>query len=841
MKLREASIAAAAIILLSLLLSSFAIWKVYSAHQASTKAQQNRQEAMQLVYDFRVQTLQLSKLVKAYIATSETRYLMYYYDLIGIREGNKATPPGYDPSVYWDLVIAAKIPHVIPLDGKSVSILEQMQKAGFSTAEIRTLQEIFAVSEQIKNIEQVAFAATQGLYDTKKATFVEDSKPDNIFAEKVVYGEEYRKLNSDMSELIAKLIEQVDGRTMHTVKAAEQSLKEWISLSILFTLLTVAITVVALFVVRKMILNPIQRLTFAAKKISNGDYHVRVNSNKGSDELNVLAATFNAMAKDIEDDIAIREKTHTELEEAKQIAEDATKAKSMFLANMSHEIRTPMNAIIGMTYLALKTNLTTKQREYINQVNFAANSLLGIINDILDFSKVEAGKLVLENIPFNLRDLLENIVKMQLPIAQEKGLELLFDDDDFILQKDAPPLKGDKLRLGQIITNLLSNAIKFTERGFVGLCIKSTRDSGKISVTIDVKDSGIGMSEEQIENLFQEFTQADVSTSRKYGGTGLGLAISKNITELMGGKISVSSHQGEGSIFSVEISFDIAKAEDMENEVKRFDVSDKELSSLKKMRVLLVEDNQINQKLAMALLSDKGVLVEIAENGQEAIDKLSKVDVDYFDVVLMDLQMPIMDGYEATKRIRMGSRYDNLPIVAMTAHVMSEEVHKCKEIGMQNYIGKPVEPELLYSILAHYSKKRHEDEPEQNIEDTKSNQDMAIGEIKGLNTEAGIRRAAGDVELYIDVLKDFIRLYENANERLDSAFENNDKATGSSLSHSLKGLLGTIGAEGLYVLAVILEQAFSKDGDIKSAIDAFKPPFTALVEDIKEFLHKIGD
>lgn len=842
MKLRESSALVTVVIVVSLTLSLFSVWRVYDLHQAVIKVQQNRQEAMRLVYDLRIQTYQLSKLVRAYIATSEPRYLMYYYDLLGIRQGDKAPPKNYDPSVYWDLVMAGKIAHYMPIDGKTLSIAEQMQKAGFSKDEIATLRQIFAAADKVKNTEQIAFAATQGLYDVKRNVFVEDGKPDNMFAEKLVYGHEYRRLNADMSVLIGKLISETDARTLSVVEKANSELKKWITLSILFSLLTVLVTASSLFFVRRMVLKPIQKLTHAVKNVSSGDYHVRVDTAKGAEELNTLAVTFNAMASDIAEDIAIREKTHIELEEAKKIAEDATKAKSMFLANMSHEIRTPMNAIIGMTYLALKTNLTTKQREYIDQVNFAANSLLGIINDILDFSKVEAGKLILESMPFSLKEILDNVAKMQTSLIRDKGLEFIFETNDAMLLRDAPMLSGDRLRLGQIITNLLSNAIKFTERGFVELAVSSHRDGETVNVKISIKDSGIGMNREQVSKLFQEFSQADASTSRKYGGTGLGLAISKNLTELMGGKIYVNSKEGEGSEFCVEIPFRLARADEIEQDARRMEVGEKELEALKKMRVLLVEDNQINQKLAVALLRDKNVRVEVVENGKEAIDKLASVDIDYFDAVLMDLQMPILDGYEATVCLRANNKYDTLPIIAMTAHVMSEEVQRCKTIGMQDYIGKPVEPDLLYSVLAKYSKNIDRDAQDGVQEDVfYPEEHLGIGDINGLDTKAGIKHAGGDAGLYIDILRDFVKLYGNSAERFEAFFENRDNSGAMKLAHSLKGLLGTIGSKKLYDVAADLEHAFMQDGDAISAFNEFKQPFKQLIADTKDFLSKIGD
>ena len=380
---------------------------------------------------------------------------------------------------------------------------------------------------------------------------------------------------------------------------------------------------------------------------------------------------------------------------AKEEAEKANKSKSEFLANMSHEIRTPMNAIINLSYLALKTSLNDKAREYINKLSASGESLLHIINDILDFSKIEAGKLTIENINFELKDMTSEIIDTFQITANQKKLQLKFK----FIDCTQTHIMGDPLRLRQVITNLLSNALKFTENGEVVLIIKQTQIS-KDTVTYNFKvtDTGIGLSQEQINNLFVSFQQADGSTTRKFGGTGLGLTICKQLIELMHGDIAVHSTPETGSTFEFNLSFPVS---DSDNTISDHtdNYKDKLLSMSDHKKILLVEDNEVNQLIAVALLEEINIEVTVANNGLEAIELLKQQS---FDLILMDLQMPEMDGYEATAHIRKNSAHANIPIVAMTANAMTEDVDRCLSVGMNAHIAKPIDVENLHRILIEY-------------------------------------------------------------------------------------------------------------------------------------------
>lgn len=409
-------------------------------------------------------------------------------------------------------------------------------------------------------------------------------------------------------------------------------------------------------------------------------------------------------------DITERKALEADLLHAKEVAEAASKAKAMFLANMSHEIRTPMNAILGMSYLALKGNLPQKERSYVENIQTAAKSLLGIIDSILDSSKIEAGKLVIEETNMNLHEIVAQAMSLASIRSQEKGLIL----NHYIDPRIPHHLRGDPLRLGQVLTNLIGNAIKFTERGYISITVElSSIIDGEYGLLFSVEDTGIGMTSEQCAQLFQAFTQVDGSTTRRYGGTGLGLSISKELVELMGGEIHVSSIHKEGSTFS----FLIHLKEDFEHRSFEELISDDHYSSpdFGGLTVLVAEDNEFNQIIAQELLTAVNLKALIVDSGRAAIDFLYGPDGDKVSLVLMDLQLPDIDGYEATIRLRSDQRFLSLPIVAMTAHAMSEERERCLRLGMNEHISKPIDPIMLYRALDKWLPNQGETKPAADI------------------------------------------------------------------------------------------------------------------------------
>jgi two-component system, sensor histidine kinase and response regulator len=771
-------------------------------------------------------------------------------------------------------------------------------------------------------------------------------------------------------------------RIRATLLELQQRLRQYFAIAAVIVLLSGLLVLVVAARWQRMISRPIINLTDAAQKVSReNDYGIRVEK-ESRDEIGTLVESFNSMLGTIENQnqrlIMANEILEDKVRERTQEVEAANQVKSDFLANMSHEIRTPMNAIIGLSHLLQNTELSQKQQDYINKIHTSGQTLLGIINDILDFSKVEAGKLKMERVSFNLFSVLDNISNMVGLKASEKEIEFLID-----VSPDIPSnLVGDPLRLGQVLTNLGNNAVKFTEQGeiVVKISLKEQSDDD-VTLIFAVQDSGIGIDEQQQSNLFQAFRQVDTSTTRRYGGTGLGLAISKQLVEMMGGEIEVESEPGKGSTFIFSASFKLGPARERKGslivpdellelrvlvvddnatsrrilsdllksfgvahgesasgeeaieelrmassidapyglvlmdwmmpvmngiEASRRILADERLKtkpkiimvtaydidelqglaekegiqfflvkpitpstlfdtilmcfdqlkpkaqveleskiefdkSLRGLHILLVEDNEINQEVAQEILEQAGIQVTVANDGREGVDLLFE-NPQTFDGVLMDIQMPVMGGYDAAREIRKDEHFKDLPVIAMTANAMAGDREKALDAGMNDYVAKPINVGVLYKTLTKWIKLKQPALTEnESIPATTKTPDEDINGLEpipvfpGIDTALGLERVIGNKRLYRKILSKFIETHEDTIDEIRKYLKQGDHETAHRLAHTLKGVAGNIGAEGLFNAADELDMAIMEEKENAGLISAAEEILSTVIEGIKQF------
>lgn len=900
--------------------------------------QAQRVAAFSLADQLRVSLKRQTEAAQHYVVSGDDKYVLDHQHWIQIRHGVKPRE-----------------------NGRQESFINIVNKNDHTDEEVLALEEAVSLSYELAELEQQTFAQIRNAETAAEKGIIQSS----------LFNTDYLRMSDAVSMLIDKYLRLTTQRLNKKLANLRVKEESYLTLNYLLVGAFVLFVIINVVYLTIRVIRPLYRGVGAISLVTNNDMSARWNVDN-TNEIGMLATAFNDMIKQL----AIKER---ELKQAMADTEKANQAKSDFLANMSHEIRTPMNAIIGMAHLALKTSLTPRQENYISKVHRSAEVLLGIINDILDFSKIEAGKLELETTDFRVEDVFENLSNFIGLKAHEKGLELLLDIDPDIPEV----LVGDSLRLGQILINLTSNAVKFTDTGEIVVSAKvQHKNDEQLDILFSVKDTGIGMSTEQQARLFQSFSQADASTTRKYGGTGLGLAISKSLTELMGGEIGVRSEANVGSEFFFTVTLKIptdvtsgtfrdlyeglqdlrilvvddnatsrvilsemlssigckvALASGGEEAINELMSSDDErtydlvlmdwnmpglngVETMNRIRqsnqltelptfimvtaygredvmrsasqadfdgvlikpitpstlfdtimsslgctprfskenqekieaheaykvlggshVLLVEDNEINQELAVDLLNSFKIKVSTALDGIEAISQV-RANFETYDVVLMDIQMPNMDGYTATKILRDDKTFDGLPIIAMTANVMASDLQEAKAAGMDAHIGKPIDVEQLLETLIKFIKPRSEKEKankEPLITTVKSTAEPVVdpselpnlAKLQHINVKQGIKITLGDETKYKRLLMKFRTSQENFVDEFRQLIVNDDIRGATRAAHTLKGLAGNIAAEELQGIAKQLEYA-CKSGKGPQEIDP-------LLLHVTEVLHKV--
>ena len=958
MRLKVVADSFLALMLVALAVNLALLLVVRQAGDTTARAVARRDAAHAQVDQLVHETDLLSHLVQSYTTTGRVGYLEIYYDILAVRQGDKPAPVTDDPATYWREVVAGRRIAALPAQGDRRTLIDRLRTQAFSPAELDAARAALAATEPMQAIEKVAFAATQGLYDRRTQRFVSDGAPDMALAIELVHAPAYEAHRADLLDAVQRLASTVEARTSQELDAARTRLQQAIIATLLVNALLLPLFLKAAQVIHRRVLQPIRRLEAMAARFASGNFSRSAEARgpgeqRQVEELQTLAETLASMAAAIEDDLRQRDQAQQELQDARDQAQAAAQAKGMFLANMSHEIRTPMNAIMGMTQLALRTELTHQQRDYLKKALGASDHLLALINDVLDFSKIEAGGMALEDEPFELEAVLSQAINLVRQRAQDKELELLCDVVDPSLLANNGRLRGDAMRLAQVLTNLLGNAVKFTPAGQVVLSvdtetlpadIDSGADAGadgRVGLVIAVRDTGIGMTTEQCDSLFREFAQADVSTTRRFGGTGLGLAISKRLVELMGGRIVVTSSPGRGSQFTLHLPLHIqpaptvaaaplgapalrvlvvddqrdtrvtvqallqrlgvgsqgriagagsgADALDMliaarENGLpfdlllldwvlpdldgaeamrraqalqpglrvavmtaygspqvhatarglRAIDLLDKPVLPddlrrlfraapaepaapeaairLDGLRVLLVEDNALNRELALELLHGRGARVRTADHGLEALARLQADGADAYDVVLMDLQMPVMDGYEAVRQLREQPAFDTLPILAMTANAMAGERERCLAAGMQGHIAKPLDSAALFRQLSAYC---HAPAAAQAVAAPAA---VGLPAVAGLDTALLLAHCDGNLPLARRLLSGFAQDHADGVAGWADWITAPDWPLLTRAAHTLRGLAGTLGAAALQAEAERLETlAKAEDADAAPA------------------------
>jgi signal transduction histidine kinase/CheY-like chemotaxis protein/HPt (histidine-containing phosphotransfer) domain-containing protein len=784
------------------------------ASNAQAHAENRRNRSFQIADSMRQSSNDLTHMVRLYVATGEPRYRSYYQEILAIRAGTAPRPLHYDSS-FWDRVLAegnASVEY-----GRPESLVDEMRAAKFKPDEFAALNASLEASNHLARLEldvmdRVAPRIAQGVdaaYFSDVASQYQRLVDPAYLAEKgVIMG------------AIGDFIARVEGRTANAVERA-RSTSHRLGLAQLAILgLIVLVGLAAMIRARRVVLRPLADLAVATDQFAAGNYRKRV-AVSGAAEIDTLASAFNTMAAAVQSDVSRRELAERDALDARIAAEEANRAKSTFVAAMSHEIRTPMIGVVGMLEVLAQTDLTPDQRSMVSTAQGSAQVLLQIIGDILDFSKIEAGKLELAPAPFTVGSVANATVQTFFHTASAKGLPLSCSIDDAV----APAHVGDALRIRQILSNFISNAVKFTPSGGINLAVRVLDDDGATqSLEFSVADTGIGVAPDKQRDLFHDFTQADATTASRSGGTGLGLVICRRLATLMNGDVRMVSTPGRGTTMYLTVPLRVADVRDVEASegtvlgaaplVSKRPKPPRDVAERERSVVLLAEDHPINRRVLVHQLGIIGFHVDTADDGQEAFELFVG---GRYGVVLTDLNMPMMDGFELAQAIRAheaDARLAPTPIVALSANVLPGEADRCRAAGMDDFLGKPAPMLALAEKLRRWLPEVVWTDADGGDPSGAPATDGTAPDPDGVLDPAALDElTGGDAGLAAAILVDYVESLRGDLDTLAAAVAGGSRDDIRRHVHRIHGASRTVGAEQVATLAARLEAAATGGSD----------------------------
>jgi len=667
-------------------------------NQQALEASETRHYASyQLADELRQSSDDLTRMARTYVVTGDPRYEKWFRRILAIRNGEAPRPTGYE-GIYWDFVTASG--EEPAASGETVSLEELMRRMSFSEAELAMLRRGQANSDALVALEDRAMAAMKGLYADAEGRYTMRGEPDPELARRLMHGEAYHRAKARIMQPIDDFLRMVEERTTREVEQLRARNRRLALAAVELMVAAVGVLLLATFVIQRRVLWPVIRLAGAAQRVEGGDYSLRLPVH-GKDEVGRLTRAFNLMSASIERDIEARERAAHELEEARQAAEAANRAKSAFLANMSHELRTPLNAVIGYSEMLSEEMSDAGDADYVpdvEKIQAAGKHLLALINDILDLSKIEAGRMDLYLERFDLREMLDEAVATVTPLLAQNGNTLVTEFDEAL-----GAMRADLTKVRQSLFNLLSNAAKFTHAGRVTLSARRLRVGDADRIRLGVADTGIGIPPEKLELIFEEFSQADGSTTRDFGGTGLGLAISRRFCRMMGGDITVTSRPGEGAAFSIELPASVdalgaaRAAAAAGGQTVELGAGESRRVPTEGRPVLVIDDEPEARDLLQRTLEGDGFEVRTAERGEEGLRLARELEP---AVITLDAMMPGMDGWEVLRRLKSDPQLRGIPVVMVS---ILHEKGMGFALGAAEYLTKPVDRKLLLHLVGSYA------------------------------------------------------------------------------------------------------------------------------------------